>query len=213
MKISLPQSYKFQDIAQVIDGILYINKLGHFKDLMYDLTYNIKDNTKCYYCGNPLTRKISTLDHIFPKDLGGPTLPINLAISCSSCNNQKSNMTEEEFLFYLSLPESKKKDYLQDVFMYKHFVKKWHCPIIPKEWISNQSISKITVLFFIDETIKGKSYRKVSKFYTKYGYLFRPVIVDKNFKLLDGFNTLIFAKNNSILNVPVIILENVELKI
>lgn len=211
MKISLPQSYKFQDIAEVSNNILYINKLGHFQDLMYDLTYNIKDGKKCYYCGYPLTREKSTLDHMFPKDLGGPTLPINLAISCSSCNNKKSNLTEEEFLFYLSLPEFKRKEYLQDALMHKNFVKKWYCPLIPKEWISNQSVSKITVHFFIDETIKGKSYRKVSKFYNKYGHLFRPVIVDKNFKLLDGFNTLIFAKNNAILNVPVIILENVEL--
>lgn len=88
---------------------------------------------------------------------------------------------------------------------------KWYGPIIPKEWISEQKVEKITVYFFIGKGINGKTYKKVEKNYKKYGRIIRPIIVDKNFKLLAGFNVLLFAKNNSINTLPTIVLENVEL--
>ena len=212
MKISLPQNYSYENIADVKDGILHIHKLVNFEDLMYDLTYAIKDSSKCYYCSTPLSRDTSTLDHMFPKDLGGPTLPDNLCISCTNCNNTKSNMTEKEFIYYLSLSKENKEIFSRDIGLQNHILKKWYSPIIPREWISEESIDKIIVYFFIGNGINGKSYKKVEKNYKKFGRITRPVIVDKNFKLLDGFNVLLFAKNNSIFVLPTIILENVELE-
>lgn len=211
MKISLPENYSYEDIAEVKDGFLYIHKLGGFDNLMYDLTYAIKDCTKCHYCSTPLCRDKSTLDHLYPRDLGGPTLPDNLGISCFKCNNIKNSMTEKEFLFYLSLSEAKREEFARDISLQNHIMKKWYSPILPKEWISDEPIEKIIVYFFIGKGINGKSYKKVEKNYKKYNRLIRPVIVDKNFKLLDGFNVLLFAKNNGIQIVPTIVLENVEL--
>lgn len=211
MKISLPDNYYYNDTANVKDGILYIYKLGSFDELMYDLTYCIKDSSKCYYCSAPLVRSKCTLDHLFPRDLGGPTLPDNLCISCSNCNGIKGSMTEKEFLFYLSLPESKREEFARDISLQNHIMKKWYNPILPEKWISDEPIEKIIVYFFIGKGINGKSYKRVQKNYKKYNRLIRPIIVDKNFKLLDGFNVLLFAKTNGIISVPTIVLENVEL--
>lgn len=211
MKISLPKNYTYEDVAEVKEGILYIHKLGKFEDLMYDLTYAIKDSSKCYYCSKPLSRDKSTLDHMFPRDLGGPTLPDNLCISCTNCNNAKSNMTEEQFLLCMSLLESQKEEFVRDIGLQNHIFKKWYSPVLPKEWISQEPVEKIIVYFFIGQGINGKSYKKVEKNYKKFGRIVRPIIVDRNFKLLDGFNVLLFAKNNSILVLPTIILDNVEL--
>ena len=210
MKIPLPENYSYEDIAEVKDGVLYIHKFG-FEELMYDLTYAVKDSSKCYYCSTPLSRDKSTLDHMYPRALGGPTIPNNLCISCTACNNSKTNMTEEEFWFYLSLPEEKRSEYFRDISLQNHITKKWYGPIIKKEWISQEPIEKIIVYFFIGKGITGKSYKKVEKDYKKFGRIIRPILVDRNFKLLDGFNVLLFAKNNSISILPTIILENVVL--
>ena len=48
-------------------------------------------------------------------------------------------------------------------------------------------------------------------FYKKYQKLPRPIIVDKNNKLLDGYNIIVFANDFNIKKIPVIKLENVEL--
>lgn len=211
MKIPLPENYFFEDVAEVKDDTLYIHKFN-FKELMYDLTYAIKGCSKCYYCGNPISRETSTLDHLYPKDFGGPTIPENLAICCSSCNNKKTNMTEEQFVYFSSiLDDEKKKEFYRDISLHNHILMKWYGPIIPKEWISEQKAEKITVYFFMGKGINGKTYKKVEKNYKKYGRIIRPIIVDKNFKLLAGFNVLLFAKNNSIDVLPTIVLENVEL--
>ena len=50
----------------------------------------------------------------------------------------------------------------------------------------------------------------VENFYSKYGHIPKPIIVDKNGFLLDGFYSVIFAKNNLITSLPAIELENVE---
>ena len=90
-------------------------------------------------------------------------------------------------------------------------MKKLYSPIIPESWFTYENIDKIIVHPSRDRNTKGKSYKKVEKNYKKYKRLYRPVIVDRNFKLLDGFNTLVFAQENSITEIPTIILENVEL--
>lgn len=211
MKIPLPENYSYEDVAEVKDGILYVHKFN-FEDLMYDLTYVLKDSSKCYYCGKAISRDKSTLDHLYPRDFGGPTIPNNLAICCSSCNNTKTNMTEEQFLYFSSILDvEKQKEFYRDISLHNHIFMKWYGPIIPKEWISEQKAEKITVYFFIGKGVNGKTYKKVEKNYKKYRRIIRPIIVDRNFKLLSGFNVLLFAKNNSIDTLPTIVLENVEL--
>ena len=212
MKIPLPESYSYMDIADVTNETLHIHKIGYFQDLMYDLTYALAPVTNCHYCNKPLSRNKSTLDHMYPRYLGGPTIPNNLIVSCMECNSHKSNLNAEEFAFYNSLKnENLKSQYFREITLLKHFQKKWYSPVLPKDWLTDEPVDKIIVYFFIGEGLKGKSYTKIQKTYQKYGHICRPIIVDKNLKLLDGFNVLLFAKNNSITTVPTIILENVEL--
>lgn len=210
MKISLPKNYSFKDLAIVKNGVLYIYKNFNFKDLMYDLTYNVKDNTKCYYCGTPLERCKSSLDHMYPRDSGGPTFPENLCISCTKCNNEKSNMTADEYFYYLSLPPEKRKEYFNSVRMCKSTMSKWYAPSIPKEWMTEISTFEVDVPNFIEANTQGKSYKRIENFYKKTGRFTKPVIIDRNLRLLDGFNVVLFARNNSIATIPAIILDNVE---
>jgi len=52
-----------------------------------------KNKDKCYYCG----KKGNTIDHVVPKSRGGMTTPDNCVWSCGTCNENKANMSEDEF--------------------------------------------------------------------------------------------------------------------
>jgi 5-methylcytosine-specific restriction endonuclease McrA len=59
----------------------------------------------CKYCGKLLALKADkkheqvTVDHVMPKSLGGdPFCSSNFAVSCNSCNHQKSSIAEDEFV-------------------------------------------------------------------------------------------------------------------
>lgn len=210
MKISLPKNYSYEKIAEVKDGILHLHKL-YFDNLMFDLTYAQKA-PKCHYCGRPISRCQSTLDHLYPKSLGGPTIPDNLAICCPECNLYKSNMTEEQFIHYCSIIDTKKKkEFYEEVSLSNDIFRRFNGPMIPKSWIAEEPIKKITFNFFVSAGINGKGYKKAEKNYKEYGRIDRPLVVDKNFKLLNGIYSFLFAKNNCIDTVPTIVLENVEL--
>ena len=236
MKILLPSSdnYSYRNgLATLSDGILRIQKCCEFSNIMYDFTYAIYGKTHCYYCGaefyygneelenvNRSSKKNSsgksflspakiTLDHMYPTSVGGPTIPNNLIPCCKNCNNRKSFLTEEEYNFFLSLPKSKRREYQQDVSKYRYFQLKWHGIMIPQEWFTYGSIRDISVNISLDLPIH-KKYAKISEYYNTYGHLPAPLVVDSNFYLLDGFARLLFAKNNSLKNIPIICLENVQ---
>ena len=82
---------------------------------------------------------------------------------------------------------------------------------IPCKWISEQEISKILVEVRLEDSTKTSKYKRVETFYQKYGYFQKPIVVDKNGFLLDGFYTVFYAKLHAISTLPVIQLENVEL--
>lgn len=46
---------------------------------------------KCKYCGQGLSKKTATLDHIVPKCAGGTLAYHNLAVACRTCNEKKAN--------------------------------------------------------------------------------------------------------------------------
>lgn len=60
----------------------------------------------CYYCGKtiPENEKI-TADHKTPVSRGGKTIEENLVICCHDCNQDKSDMTEDEYKEYLHKKE------------------------------------------------------------------------------------------------------------
>ncbi|HUD82130.1 MAG TPA: HNH endonuclease [Candidatus Saccharimonadales bacterium] len=55
-----------------------------------------RDRNTCQYCGHIFERKDLNLDHVIPRDRGGPTTWENIVCSCIRCNTQKANLTPQE---------------------------------------------------------------------------------------------------------------------
>ncbi|WP_082525042.1 HNH endonuclease [Pseudorhodoferax sp. Leaf274] len=47
---------------------------------------------KCEYCGMQLSLATMTLDHYYPRHLGGGNNRANLKCACTDCNNRKGPM-------------------------------------------------------------------------------------------------------------------------
>jgi len=55
-----------------------------------------RDKNMCQYCGAVLDRRDLNLDHVIPRDRGGPTTWENIVCSCIPCNTRKANRTPSE---------------------------------------------------------------------------------------------------------------------
>jgi 5-methylcytosine-specific restriction endonuclease McrA len=55
-----------------------------------------RDRNTCQYCGRACDRKDLNLDHVTPRDRGGPTSWENIVCSCIECNTRKANRTPTE---------------------------------------------------------------------------------------------------------------------
>ena len=55
-----------------------------------------RDRNICQYCGKVFERKDLNLDHVIPRDRGGPTVWENIVCSCVECNTRKANRTPVE---------------------------------------------------------------------------------------------------------------------
>ena len=55
-----------------------------------------RDRNTCQFCGGIFERKDLNLDHIVPRDRGGPTSWENIVCSCIPCNTAKANRTPAE---------------------------------------------------------------------------------------------------------------------
>lgn len=55
-----------------------------------------RDKNTCQYCGEVFERKDLNLDHVIPRDRGGPTTWENIVCSCVRCNTRKANRTPRE---------------------------------------------------------------------------------------------------------------------
>src|SRR5436305_12325666 len=55
-----------------------------------------RDKNMCQYCGHAFERKDLNLDHVIPRDRGGPTTWENIVCSCIECNTLKDNCTPQE---------------------------------------------------------------------------------------------------------------------
>ncbi len=60
-----------------------------------------RDRNTCQYCGQVFERKDLNLDHVIPRDRGGPTTWENIVCSCIHCNTQKANRTPQEAALHL----------------------------------------------------------------------------------------------------------------
>lgn len=54
----------------------------------------LRDRYTCQYCNVRFYYNELTLDHVYPKSLGGPTSWDNLVTSCKSCNSDKADRTD-----------------------------------------------------------------------------------------------------------------------
>lgn len=209
MIIELPEKFSYGNQARIEDGILKIPSGVSWREFIYKLTIAAKGK-KCWYCGKPLKKEEITLDHLYPQDLGGPTVPNNLAPTCSDCNNRKGNLTEKQYRQILQAPEEKRKIIKSRMVKSNEYYKEKHGYYLPKEWITSQTIENVLVTMIMSESYYGRKYGKIETFYMQYEHLPYPIVVDRNNYLLDGFLVLIYAKNNSISKIPTIVLENVE---
>ncbi len=55
-----------------------------------------RDKNTCQYCGRICDRRDLNLDHVIPRDRGGPTNWENIVCSCIECNTAKSNRTPQQ---------------------------------------------------------------------------------------------------------------------
>ncbi|MBX3731942.1 MAG: HNH endonuclease [Verrucomicrobiae bacterium] len=55
-----------------------------------------RDRNTCQFCGNVFDRRDLNLDHVVPRDRGGPTTWENIVCSCIPCNTRKANRTPVE---------------------------------------------------------------------------------------------------------------------
>src|SRR6185436_12041654 len=55
-----------------------------------------RDKNTCQYCGCVFDRRDLNLDHVIPRDRGGPTSWENIVCSCIPCNTRKANQTPQE---------------------------------------------------------------------------------------------------------------------
>src|SRR3984957_2222645 len=55
-----------------------------------------RDRNTCQYCGQVFERKDLNLDHVIPRDRGGPTTWENIVCSCIACKTHKSNRTPNQ---------------------------------------------------------------------------------------------------------------------
>lgn len=217
MIIELPEKFSIGDSRQkndafVENGILKIRRTASFKHVMYGLAFELKGGKhQCRYCGRVFNDRKMTMDHMYPRDMGGPTIPDNLLPACEECNREKSNMTEEQYKRYKSLKNSERqREYFKKIQKDKELLKLRGGYEIPEEWICQKKINSIIAEIRLGDVTQSQSYQKVKRFYFQYGHFQNPIILDKNGYLLDGFYTVIFAKKHEIQNLLIIQLDNVE---
>lgn len=216
MIIELPEKFFMEEErtgkkAYIENDILKFTRQVSFRNIMIELTYQMKGKDKCYYCKKKVKEKEISIDHMFPVDFGGPTITNNLLPACKGCNSRKGNMTYQQYISYLEAESiGLGQLYLKNLQQYQEKVRKKQLSQIPNEWITQTKISDIFTTINLGDNYKSKKYRKREKYYLKYGVIIKPIVLDRNSFLLDGFLTLMLAKNYNINLLPTIILENVE---
>lgn len=232
MNIMLPKEFTRYDetgqkkVVFIEDGILYMRFDVGFKSLMKDLTYAIYGKNICKCCNQKTNNMMMTIDHIIPQDYGGPDITSNLIPYCKKCNERKANLMPKQYLRYLEIEGQKERSRFAKECMDKNEALRYDtnfshlCSEKDSIWVRKMSTDKIIV---VKEGVKYKSepkhtktsykqtkYEKVAKFYSKYRNFQKPIIVDKKYHLLGGYESLKYAKKIGLKEVPVIILDNVE---
>lgn len=56
---------------------------------------------QCFYCGQSVSPKALTMDHIVPISRGGKSTKNNVVTACKTCNNAKKHLLPMEWEAYL----------------------------------------------------------------------------------------------------------------
>lgn len=215
MRINLPERYCFNEneCYASIDskGVLKIKGNYSFRKLMYDITFKTKEK-KCIYCGSA---KNITLDHLYPKSRGGPTIPENLEPACKCCNREKSNLNKREYEFFKTLSAKNKEMFKLDVEYSDNVMEKWDFNFqgMPEEWFEDKELKKIKLVNNRKRKVHKnmKKYSKMKKSYKSKKYFKEFVVLDRNNFLLYGLETYLCAKTLGLRKITVIKIENIEL--
>ena len=212
MNIILPaENIRTKDF-KIENGVLYLRHGQSFRNAIYSLTYFMKGKRFCYYCKKRVPRNEITMDHMYPRSAGGPTIPENLIPACAKCNSEKSDMTYEQYQTFLTLSTtSEKREYLAGLSEYKDALKEVGMFEIPYTWITPVRISDIHAEIDIASISEAK-FKKVKAHYKKHHNFQKPVVLDRNLCVLDGFHSIFAAKSCAIPVVPAIVLDNVEVR-
>jgi len=208
MIMDLPQRYRLKTFARVRQQELLVFRSSRFEDMMFSMTYALRKRV-CVYCGKVMNAKNCSLDHRYPIDIGGISITNNLFPCCPECNSVKSNLTHEEYLVFRNLPNNKKNDYRTQVQIKNENIKKAVGFRLPHEWVTYLPLQSI---MYHRQSVElyGFRYTKIMEHYSMYRTFLRPAIVDYENHLLDGYNIILFARENKIEYVPAIKLSNVR---
>ena len=214
MRIRLPETFIYTNrtknaSAYIKNGILYVKGCVSFEDLMYTMAYMVKGYDKCYYCGCELTDKNRTLDHMYPRRWGGISIPDNLVPSCKGCNQDKMDMTYEQFMQYRRLKTKKDKDkfYKKCVQDNLNFCKKSRF-VLNNKWLSAYDIQELLRYMKFNKLDEGKS-NNLAAYYRNWGQYPHPIIVSSNDWVFKGKHILHHAKGIKRKKVMAVVLENV----
>lgn len=216
MIIDLPRKFSTEattrNKAFIKRGVLKFNRNCNFLSLMYQLTYSLKNDKICPYCGRRMEQNEMTLDHIYPRDLGGPTITNNLLPCCKECNSKKGNLTKEQFLnMLLAEQKGNEEKYLRAIRKQQEELRKRGEYELPSMWVEKLNIREIQDLYSPHFNYrKTKMYNSIKEYYARYGILKRPILLDRNMIILDEILIYLFAKDRGVKKIPVIILDNVK---
>ena len=213
MKIQLPKTFEYHDgpiHAVVHNGVLEMTPID-FEKTMYHLTYRLKGRGRCAYCHKVLDVSKFTLDHVFPRDHGGISIPNNLKPCCKKCNEAKNNMLPWQYS-QLQRLSKKARAQLEERYQYENMqARREKGILIPEEWYEMRVNYSVFALVTSERPFKeSRKYQRVLEMYETYGKICKPIVVSQNRFVLDGFTALLVAKNLG-LNIPLpfITLENV----
>lgn len=212
MIIELPKHYFYgpekNGCAYVRDGILVVQGHINYEELMYNLAYVLKGYETCAFCGKNLEQRTRTLDHLYPRNWGGVSIPHNLMPACSRCNSLKGNLTYEQFMKFLELKVEDREEYRRTCIEENSKTMQNKSFILPEEWVSYFNTALILPGIDLD-WIEESGNQTIDCYYKQNGHYPKPIIISANNWVFKGFHILYHAKMHGIKKVPAIILENV----
>lgn len=214
MIIRLPKTFTYRDknnngSAYVLDGVLYIRGNVNFRNLMYKVTFELKGQERCQYCGKLLTPRNRTIDHMYPQSFGGPSITENLLPCCKRCNLDKRDMTYMQFQEWRKIESlSEKEKFFQKCINENQKVKRKGKFLVKKGWITKVNIKEM-VEHMSFKSISSLKMRKTEEHFEEFKQYKKPIIISANGWLLEGKQNLKCAKNHKRYRICAVVLDNV----